>query len=51
MLELAGGAAGTRIVAPELFEQLFVSVHHSHAAFHLCLGRESFATFAGDFEV
>ena len=51
--EWGGGVMDCWIIGETsaLFEQLFVSMHHSHAAFHLRLRRETFATFAGDFEV
>jgi hypothetical protein len=49
-LKAASGTAGTEIVAAELLEKLLVSVNDSFTALHACFGRETFATFAGDFE-
>jgi hypothetical protein len=44
------GAARTRIVAPELFEQLFLAVNDPNPSFDLSFGREPFSTLTGALE-
>jgi len=50
-LKSARGAAWAKIIAPEFFRELFIAVNNSVATFYPRFGRESLATFAGDFEV
>ena len=49
-MKAASGAARTWVIPPELFAKLLVPVHNAQAAFHLRLGREAPAPFAGDVE-
>ena len=50
-LEMAGYIVRDREVKAELRSNAPCSVNDPHAAFHLRFGRETFATFAGDFKV
>ena len=40
--------AGARIIAPQLFEQFFVTMHDAQAAFDLTFGREALPPLAHD---
>jgi hypothetical protein len=44
------GAAGARVVAAELFEELFVAVNDARAAFYVGFGGVASAAFAGGFK-
>ena len=48
-LKPATGAAGARIVAAELFGQLFIAVNDAPAAFDLRFRREASTPFAAPF--
>ena len=50
-LKPARRAARTEIVAAELFGEFLLTVNDSFATLHASFRRETFATFAGDFEV
>src|SRR5262245_37829911 len=49
-LKAAARAAGTQVVATELFLQLLFPVDDLPAALHMGFGREASATFAGPFK-
>jgi hypothetical protein len=44
-------SAWAEVVAAEFLTEFLIPVHDAHTAFHLCFGRETFATFAGEFEI
>ena len=50
-LKAASRAARAKIVPAQLFAEFLIPVHDTYAAFHLRFGRETLATFAGDFEI
>jgi hypothetical protein len=47
---MPSGSARTWIVAPELFDDLFLAVHEPGTAFDLRFRREAFPPLAGDLE-
>ena len=49
-MKAASGAAGTRIVPAEPFKELLVTVDDLDATFYAGFRRETFASFAGNFE-